>query len=136
MSKDIDIEWKDVEKKVEEDEFQKEKKAQYDEQQQQQQTEQNSEQNSEQDDADEYESLGLASMISEVWNEVAVDKGYEPVTEKQDAFLQRHTEKLEQKYLKDKMNMLPEVEAGLSHLVVYLPKWLKHKRETKTGDKK
>lgn len=135
MTNDINIEWKDVEKKVEEDEFKQEKKAQYDEQQQQQ-SEQNSKQNNEQNDKDEYESLGLASMISEVWNEVAVNKGYEPVTDKQNTFLQKHTEKLEQKYLKDKMNMLPEVEAGLSHLVVYLPKWLKHIRETKTGDKK
>ena len=129
---DIDIEWKDVAAKLEETEFKDEKQKQLAAQQAAQQQEAaktETEQQNNTDAPDEYEAIGLASLISGVWNEVAVDKGYEPVTEKQDAFLQRHTARLEEKWLKDKTDMLPEIDAALSHAVVYLPKWLHHRKE-------
>jgi len=132
---DIDIEWEDVEKKVEEDEFKKEKKAEYDKQQKEQKTEEKEEQEKPEAQVQKYEPIGLSSLGSEVWNEVAVEKGYEAVSDKQSEFLQKHTARLEEKYLKDRMNMLPEIEAGLAHVVVYLPKWLKHRKEAK-GDTK
>lgn len=133
---DIDIEWKDVAEKVEEAEFKDEKKAEYEQQQnklKEQQADAEQEQQSGSSD-DDFESIGLSGVISEVWNEVAVDKGYEPVSDKQSAFLQRHTERLEEKYLKDRMDMLPEIDAALAHVVVYLPKWLKHQRENKKSE--
>ena len=126
---DMDIEWKDVEKKIEEDEFAKEKQATLREQQAAAAGKAETKTAPETDN--QYETIGLSSMISEVWNETAVEKGYDPVTEQQDEFLRRHTARLEEKYLKDRMNLLPELEAALSHAVVYLPKWLKHIREAK-----
>lgn len=126
----VDIEWKDVEKKLEEDEFKKEKSEQL---QQEADTAAEQQSDKKQDKESDYETIGLSNMVSEMWNGVAVEKGYDPVTEKQSEFLQRHTARFEEKYLKDRLNMLPEIEALASHLVVYLPKWLKHKKETKQG---
>jgi Skp family chaperone for outer membrane proteins len=133
---DIDIEWKDVEKKVEEDEFKKEKAAEYQQQQSDQKTEQQKTETAT-EDKDKFESIGLADIVSETWNSIAVDKGYEAVTPQQAAFLRKHSERLEEKYLKDRMNLMPEIEAGLTHFVVYMPKWLKYLKETKgSGEKK
>ena len=133
---DIDIEWKDVEKKVEEEEFKKEKAAEYQQQTEQQKTEQQKTETAT-EDKEKFEALGLSDVISETWNEIAVDKGYEAVNEKQAAFLRKHSERLEEKYLKDRMNLMPEIEAGLTHFVVYMPKWLKHLKETNgSGEKK
>ena len=73
---DIDIEWKDVEKKVEEDEFKKEKAAEYQQQQSDQKTEQQKTETTT-EDKDKFESVGLADIVSETWNSIAVDKGYE-----------------------------------------------------------
>lgn len=131
--KDINIEWEDVAEKIEEEEFKKEKKAEYDAQQSEKQDEQDDEQSDEQDEqSDEYKPIGLSSLVSGIWNEVAVEKGYDAVSKEQDAFLLEHTKGFEQKYLKDRMNILPELDAALSHIVVYLPKWLKHKKENKS----
>ena len=132
---DIDIEWKDVEKKLEEDEFKTEKKAEFDKQQKEQQEEQTEQTEQAEQTEQDYESIGLVDLVSESWNELAVEKGYEPVTEKQQASLRKHTARLEEKYLKDKMNMMPEIEAGLAHLVVYVPKWLKHRKEMSKSNK-
>lgn len=128
---DIDIEWKDVEKKVEEEEFKKEKKAEYEQQQEQKQQEQQEEQE-EKEEPQQTGSIGLASLISGTWNAIAVNKGYEAVTPQQEEYLSLHTQKIEDKYLKDKINILPEIDFLLSHAIVYIPKYLKHKKEVVT----
>jgi hypothetical protein len=78
----------------------------------------------------------LAGLIADSFNEVGVDRGYDPVTDAQRAFLVKHTARAEEKYLKDIM-LYPEIEAGLAHVVVYLPKLTKkmtadNKRQKKT----
>ena len=122
----INIEWLDVEKKLEEEEFKKEKGEQYKKQIIDSAPKKDTA-SAKSSENTENESLGLAALIGETWNEIVVSKGYESVTDKQLTFLNNHTQKLEQKYLNDKQNIMPEIDALLSHVVVYLPKIIKHK---------
>ena len=132
MPDEINIEWKDVEKKVEEDQFRDAKSQQ--QVQQQQQTNQNQQQQQTHEQKDDHLNLGIADMISGIWNEVAVERGYEPVNEKQQEFLNKHTMRFEDKYLKDRINILPEIDAALAHFTVYVPKYIKHRKETAKSD--
>ena len=53
--------------------------------------------------------------------------------------INRNTEKIIDVMLNNKniQKQMPEIEAGLTHFVVYMPKWLKHLKETKgSGEKK
>jgi hypothetical protein len=126
--KNVDIDWTDVEKKVEEDELKNEKKEQYDKQQKQQDEQQDEQQNEQQDEQqDDYQPIGIAALFSGAWNEIVVPKGYEPVSDAQEKFLEKHTARFEEKYLKN-VNLIPELETALAHSIVYLPKWLAHSR--------
>ena len=130
----IDITWEDTKQKPEETEFQKSKQTTLDEETKEELEEEQQEADREsresvEEESKEYEPMGLAAMIGGVWNEVATPKGYEPLTDKQLDFLNTHTARLEEKHLKDKMLMMPEVEALLAHAVIYVPKWLKKKQE-------
>ena len=40
------------------------------------------------------EELGLADILTESWNEIAVEKGYEPVLDKQGECLKKHTARI------------------------------------------
>lgn len=122
----INIEWNDIEKKLEEEEFKKEKGEQYKKQIIDSAPKKDTA-SAKAPENTENESLGLAALIGETWNEIVVSKDYESVTDKQLTFLNNHTQKLEQKYLNDKQNIMPEIDALLSHVVVYLPKIIKHK---------
>ena len=136
----IEFKWKDTEKKPEEEDFKKEKaekKAENDKQEQKEQqkeAEKEFERNAEAETFDNTTSLGISDMLTETWNDIAVEKGYEPVLDKQAEFLRKHTARLEAKYTKD-INVIPEVEALIAGAVVFVPKYLKHKRLTK-NDKK
>ena len=77
----------------------------------------------------------LAGLIADTFNEIGAERGYDPVSEAQRAFLVKHSAAVEEKYLKDIM-IYPEVEAGLAHLVVYLPKWTKHMKAAGKTQKK
>ena len=139
----IDISWEDTAQKPEEAEFQKSKQGKLDEEEEEEVEEAEEEQEQQEElkerregTDEEYESMGIAEMIGSVWNEVATSKGYEAITDKQLEFLNKHTARLEEKHLGDKMKMMPEVEAGLAHLVVYLPKWLKKKQDDADKPKK
>ena len=127
MPDEINIEWKDVEKKVEEDQFRDAKAQQQNQQQSQEQ--QNQQQQQAHEQKDDHLNLGLAGMVSGIWNDLAAERGYEPVDEKQQEFLNKHTARLEDKYLRDRMNILPEIEAALAHFTVYVPKYMKHRKE-------
>lgn len=137
MPDTISVEWEDIAPKLEEAEFMKEKAAKLGNKTMQTGAPNNSGNGTSgsQTTPSNYESIGLSDMVSEIWNEVAVEKGYEPVNEKQKEFLNRHTARVEEKYLKDRMNMLPEIESALAHFTVYVPKWLKYRRQHK-GDNK
>lgn len=133
---DIQLEWKDVEKTLKEDEF----KNKYQQMQAAKDNKideekgKNAEPNQPTNEGPQpplekdYESMGLAEMVSEMWNDVGGEKGYELVTDKQKAFLEKHTARLEEKHFKEKMDMIPELEAALAHVVVYVPKFLKKRR--------
>lgn len=125
----MNFEWHDVEKKLEEEEFKKEKGEQQKENQDNQQKEETGQQ-----DSEPPKSIGLAAIIYETWNSIAGPKGYDEVNPAQKTFLDKHTAKLEAKWLKD-IELLPELEAGLSHVVVYLPKWVKYQKTHKTAKK-
>lgn len=118
----MEFEWKDIEKKLEEDEFKKEKASEAGKAQGAGQ--QGAAASGAAGQSHEWKSIGLAAIGYETWNELAVGKGYDAVSDAQKAFLDRHTAKLEEKWLKN-VELLPEIEAGLSHVVVYLPKWVK-----------
>ena len=130
---DIDVEWEDVQKKVEEDEFKDAKKKQYDKEAKTASTDKKTDGGNvpKQPDNKEFEAMGLAGMIAEIWNEVGGEKGYEEVTDRQIEFLNKRSARFEKKYLEDRTNILPEIELALSHAVVYVPKWLKHRRQNR-----
>ena len=135
---EINIDWKDIEPKLEEQAFKdanaaKSKKA----------TggagaggtgDGKKEDSKKEESTDSMESFGLADMIAESWNDVAIPKGYDGVTETQKTFLTKHTIKLENKIIKA-INLVPEVEASLAHVIVYLPKWVKKKKADMDKDK-
>lgn len=120
----VNFEWSETDKKPEEDEFKSEKT-------QQQQDAESSTQNAATTNDKTAASIGLAALLYETWNTVAVKKGYDEVNPIQKQFLDKHTEKLEEKWLAD-IELLPELEAGLSHLIVYLPKWAEYQAKNKT----
>ena len=128
MGEKIDIEWEDVEKKVEEDQFMTEKTETFKNEEKADNTQKTGENNQKQQQ--KTETLGLARMIYEYWNTEAVGKGYEEISQKQQDYLDKNTAALEDKYLKD-INLAPEIRAGLSHVVVYVPKWLRHQKTKK-----
>ena len=84
----------------------------------------------------EGEEIGISELIAEGWNEIAVGKGYEPVLDKQQEFLKRHSTRFEQKYLRNLKNVLPEVEFAVAHAIVYVPKYTKHHRDNAKKSKK
>lgn len=133
----LDIKWSDIKPKLEEEEFKKAKKTKLDEQNaaEEEQAEGEEEAAEEETEGERYEPMGLAELGAELWNESAVPKGYDAISEQQKAFLDKHTGRLEEKWLKDRLKILPEIEAGLSHIIVYLPKWLKYRREHKEDKK-
>ena len=127
----VDIEWSDTPEKPEEKEFQKEKndiKTDFEKKERLEQKEQ-AKKEFQKEPPSEDETLGIADLISEGWNEIAVEKGYEPVLDKQTEFLKKHTVRLENKYLKDAVDIIPELEALITGTIVFLPKYLKHKKQ-------
>ena len=126
----VNFEWSGTDKKPEEDEFKSEKT------QQQQDAESSTQKTATNDKPaagatdNRPHSIGLAALVYETWNTVAVKKGYDEVNSIQKQFLDKHTEKLEEKWLAD-IELLPELEAGLSHLIVYLPKWAEYQAKNK-----
>ena len=128
------FEWHDVEQKLEEDEFKEEKQAEQTEQAEANREQAQQAPGSSDRQQSSFEKIGLASIVYESWNNYAVDKGYSAINETQKAFLDKHTVALEQKYLSD-MELLPEIEALLAHVVVYVPKYTAHmKDKTKTKE--
>ena len=136
---DVNMEWEDVEKKLEEQDFIDEKSKVFSNQQAEKAKEAAASEPSatgNQSTPDQpNEIVGIARMGADTWNEIAVSKGYEPVTDAQKDFLQKHTNRLEEKYLRDRINILPEVESALVHVVVYLPKYLRKHAQKKEVSK-
>ena len=132
-----DIEFEEIAASLKEQEFKeqyKDRKEQNDkeegaEHKEEEQKEQGQQQQAEQP---KFEKGFISDMISEAWNDIAVGKGYDSVTDTQKQFLSMHSARVEEKYLK-KIELYPEIEAGLAHFIIYFPKWVK---KNKPGSKK
>lgn len=128
----VNFEWSGTDKKPEEDEFKSEKtQQQHDAESSTQNAATTNDKPAAGSTDNRPHSIGLAALVYETWNTVAVKKGYDEVNSIQKQFLDKHTEKLEEKWLAD-IELLPELEAGLSHLIVYLPKWAEYQAKNKT----
>ncbi|MDE2439262.1 MAG: hypothetical protein KGN01_07785 [Patescibacteria group bacterium] len=142
MSENIEVEWSNIEEKPEESEFKDEKSEKWEQRQKETAADAETQSKKTSETAgkthtENDESIGLAEMISETWNEVGADRGYEPISDKQANFLTRHTQRLENKFMKERGDLSPEIEALLAHVVVYLPKWYKKKHaDDISNDKK
>ncbi len=130
----IDFKWQDVDKKPEEEDLKKEKQEKQQEAEQQEQQEKQQEQQQAESN-DEAEPLGISDLIVETWNDIAVERGYEPVFDKQQAQLRKHFARLDAKYTKN-IDILPELEAALASAIIFVPKYLKHRKIAKTADNK
>ena len=130
----MQFEWKDVEKKLEEDELKKEKTEELGTSVPAAppgaQIPQAPGGASQATPGGGWESIGLAAVGYETWNEVAVARGAEPISDEQKRFLDARTRKLEEKWLRN-IKLLPEIEAALGHVVVYLPKYVKYQKQKK-----
>ena len=128
----MDFEWKDVEKKLEEEDFKKEKSEELSNAQKSLGTDaQQQPPSPPAQSSGSWEPMGLAAIGYETWNQVAVDRGAEPISDEQKRFLDARTRKLEEKWLKN-IQLLPEIEALMGHIVVYVPKYAKYLK-TKAG---
>ena len=126
----MQFEWKDVEKKLEEDELKKEKTEELGTSVPVTPPSASEPGSPPLPGGSGWEPIGLAAIGYETWNEVAVARGAEPVSDAQKRFLDARTKKLEEKWLKD-MKLLPEIEAALGHVVVYLPKYVRYLKQKK-----
>lgn len=137
----VDVEYKEIEKTIAEDEFKRQKLDEYkkkfgdksapDSKTNKDKPNENAEpsgSNTNNTDNEYDEQIGIAGMIAEVWNDVGVKRGYDEISEKEITFLNKHSAKLERKMLD--LKLTPEIDAALSHIVVYAPKWIKHHNET------
>ncbi len=78
------------------------------------------------------ETGSLASIIVMNWNKIAVDKGYEPVSDRELEYLKEHSQRLEAKY-SGKLAVLksPELEFAIALIHVFAPKIYDHYAKSK-----
>ena len=125
---EIPIEWSDTEKPINEDKFKAEKEdiikdMVKNKQNNQQNNTDSGEQIKTNTIEDEYSNGLLSDIISDMWNDIAVTKGYEAVSDEEKIFLTKHAQRFEAERINKIMN--PTTEFVITELYVYGKKYLK-----------
>lgn len=136
----VEFEFEDTKPKPEESEFRKAKKEEYEnvsrENFKSEQKNQENQNPNPKPSSSDNDLIGVAAAIYESWNALPFD--LIKVNDSQKVFLDKHSKKFEDKYLKN-LNLLPEYEFALSSFIVYTPLIVdgivKKQKRTKKDDK-